>query len=65
MATIAPYPARSDFNGQTISQREPDAFNFSRPNLQEVRMKKFHLGNIRSAFFLPNLLPTCQLFQAP
>ncbi|KAI4271565.1 MAG: hypothetical protein LQ337_005926, partial [Flavoplaca oasis] len=35
MATIAPYPARSDFNGQTISQREPDAFNFSRPNLQE------------------------------
>ncbi|CAO1599730.1 hypothetical protein XANCAGTX0491_003445 [Xanthoria calcicola] len=35
MAAIAPYPARSDFNGQTISQREPDTFNFSRPNFQE------------------------------
>ncbi|KAL8669016.1 MAG: hypothetical protein Q9168_006382 [Polycauliona sp. 1 TL-2023] len=36
MAAIAPYPARSDLNGQTVPQREPDAFNFSRPNFHEL-----------------------------
>lgn len=61
MAAIAPYPARSDFNGQTISQREPDAFNFSRPNFQEVCGRERYVDIMSLCFFFDTFTANASL----